>query len=82
MAQGVQKKTEYAGLQFLGVSAVKKLLGFEIREAPGEHARGNSVCSCQKKRRLSVKGMFPCSCGRRETGQKPCSADTRRGQRP
>ena len=40
MAQGVQKKTEYAGLQFLGVSAVKKLLGFEIREAPGEHARG------------------------------------------
>ena len=23
-----------------GVSAVKKLLGFEIREAPGEHARG------------------------------------------
>ena len=40
MAQGVQKKTEYAGLQFQGVFGVKKLLGFEIWEIPGEHARG------------------------------------------
>ena len=68
---GVQKKTEYAGLQFLGVSAVKKLLGFEIQEAPGSMPGENSVCSCQKKRRLSVKGMFPCSCGRRKPGRSP-----------
>ena len=40
MAEGVQKKTEYAGLQFQGAFGVKKLLGFEIWEIPGEHARG------------------------------------------
>ena len=40
MAEGVQKKTEYARLQFQGAFGVKKLLGFEIWEIPGEHARG------------------------------------------
>lgn len=82
MAQGVQKKTEYAGLQFLGVSAVKKLWDLRYGKPRG---------ACRGKFRVLLSEEAPVVCERNvpvpaagggETGQKPCSADTRRGQRP
>ena len=41
MAEGLQRKMEYAGLQFISVFAMGKILDFQIWEIPGEHARGS-----------------------------------------
>ena len=41
MAEGIQKKIEYADLQFISSFAMEKILDFQIWEEPGEHARGN-----------------------------------------
>ena len=41
MAEGIQKKIEYADLQFISSFAMEKILDFQIQEEPGEHARGN-----------------------------------------
>ena len=41
MAEGLQKKIEYADLQFISAFAMEKILDFQTWEDPGEHARGN-----------------------------------------
>ena len=41
MAEGIQKKIEYADLQFISAFAMGKILDFQTWEIPGEHARGN-----------------------------------------
>ena len=41
MAEGIQKKIEYADLQFISSFAMEKILDFQTWEIPGEHARGN-----------------------------------------
>ncbi len=41
MAEGLQKKIEYADLQFISAFAMEKILDFQTWEVPGEHARGN-----------------------------------------
>ena len=41
MAEGIQKKIEYADLQFISAFAMGKILDFQTWEVPGEHARGN-----------------------------------------
>ena len=41
MAEGIQKKIEYADLQFISSFAMEKILDFQIWEEPVEHARGN-----------------------------------------
>ena len=41
MAEGLQKKIEYADLQFISAFAMGKILDFQTWEIPGEHARGN-----------------------------------------
>ena len=41
MAEGIQKKIEYADLQFISSFAMEKILDFQTWENPGEHARGN-----------------------------------------
>ena len=41
MAEGLQKKIEYADLQFISAFAMEKILDFQTWENPGEHARGN-----------------------------------------
>ena len=41
MAEGIQKKIEYADLQFISAFAMEKILDFQTWEIPGEHARGN-----------------------------------------
>ena len=41
MAEGIQKKIEYADLQFISALAMGKILDFQTWEIPGEHARGN-----------------------------------------
>ena len=41
MAEGIQKKIEYADLQFISAFAMEKILDFQTWEDPGEHARGN-----------------------------------------
>ena len=41
MAEGIQKKIEYADLQFISACAMGKILDFQTWEIPGEHARGN-----------------------------------------
>ena len=41
MAKGIQKKIEYADLQFISAFAMEKILDFQTWEIPGEHARGN-----------------------------------------
>ena len=41
MAEGIQKKIEYADLQFISSFAMEKILDFQTWEEPGEHARGN-----------------------------------------
>ena len=41
MAEGIQKKIEYADLQFISSFAMEKILDFQIWEEPGEQARGN-----------------------------------------
>ena len=41
MAEGIQKKIEYADLQFISAFAMGKILDFQTWEIPGEHARGS-----------------------------------------
>ena len=41
IGEGIQKKIEYADLQFISSFAMEKILDFQIWEEPGEHARGN-----------------------------------------
>ena len=41
MAEGIQKKIEYADLQFISSFAMEKILDFQTWEDPGEHVRGN-----------------------------------------
>ena len=41
MAEGLQRKIEYADLQFISAFAMEKILDFQTWEIPGEHARGN-----------------------------------------
>ena len=41
MAEGIQKKIEYADLQFISSFAMEKILDFQTWENQGEHARGN-----------------------------------------
>ena len=41
MAEGIQKKIEYADLQFISAFAMGKILDFQTWEISGEHARGN-----------------------------------------
>ena len=41
MAEGIQKRIEYADLQFISAFAMGKILDFQTWEILGEHARGN-----------------------------------------
>jgi hypothetical protein len=41
MAEGLQRKIEYADLKFISSFAMEKILDFQTWEIPGEHARGN-----------------------------------------
>ena len=41
MAEGIQKKIEYADLKLISSFAMEKILDFQTWEIPGEHARGS-----------------------------------------
>ena len=41
MAEGLQRKIEYADLKLISSFAMEKILDFQTWEVPGEHARGN-----------------------------------------
>ena len=41
MAEGLQRKIEYADLKLISSFAMEKILDFQTWEEPGEHARGN-----------------------------------------
>ena len=40
MAEGLQRKIEYADLKLISSFAMEKILDFQTWEIPGEHARG------------------------------------------
>ena len=41
MAEGLQRKIEYADLKLISSFAMEKILDFQTWEIPGEHARGS-----------------------------------------
>ena len=55
MAEGLQRKIEYADLKLISSFAMEKILDFQTWEVPGEHARGVSFSDNRSRK-------FPLAC--------------------
>ena len=80
MAEGIQKRIEYADLQFISAFAMGKILDFQTWEIPGEHARGNFrlLLSENETGINGMNEMSPFSFVDMEIPQERCSADIRK----